>query len=255
MKIEKSRTLTSDNIELETVKYIPESPKGIIYICHGVTVPKEAPANILKEVAIALVETDFKVITFDFRGHGPSAGKDCDFTIEKGQLDLDAVFKTETNNLPIGMLGFSCGASIITLYSHFNKIKLGAMVFFSPALEWLECSINNANSVIGQSLITAKTSGDYERDGYVKVPNGFCLGRAFFEEVAQTKIDKYVPLLKTRLLICQAKRDQMLDFNLTKKLGEPICDKYVVYDAVHALTEVKDQAIKETVEWFNKYLI
>jgi len=254
MKIENSRTLTSDNIELETVKYIPENPKGIIYICHGLSVPKEAPGDVLKDTAIALGNAGFKVVTFDFRGHATSGGKDIDFTIENGMKDLDAVFKTETNDLPIGMLGFSCGGTVSILYSYLNKIKLNALVLYSPALEFLKTTMTNPNSIIGSGLMNAQADGSYEANGYITVPNGFRIGKNFFDKIAEINVCEYVPKLSTKVLICQALQDQMLDFEYTKSLGEPISDKYVVFDSVHALVEEKEKAITETVEWFKRYL-
>lgn len=254
MEIINETIYTSDGVGLEVEKYIPLNSKGIIYFNHGITVPKESPGNVLKDTAIALCAAGYKVITYDMRGHGKSGGLGTDITVEKSLSDFDVIFKSETDDLPIGMLGFSYGGAISILYSYLNKIKLKALVLYSPVWEFDESFINNKNSVFGMDIIEAKESGSLEKDGFVLIKkNKFKIGKEFINTAINYFPYKHVKDLNTKVLTLQAKNDVILSMDLSIKYGKDISDKFMILDAIHPLVEEKDKAILESVNWFNKY--
>ena len=254
MITENFKVKTSDGVELIGVKYIPAKPRGVIYFSHGMSVPKEGPSNTLKDTAMSLVTAGFKVVAFDFRGHGLSGGVDLDVTIESGLEDLDTIIKEDNESLPIGLFGFSYGGAISIIYAAKNKLDVKAMALYSPALEFHSISFNNLNSVIGQFYKKAIDNGTFSNLGYIELPNGYKISRKFLESSKKTVAFDSLSKLNSKILIIQAINDQMLSYEKVKELGMPFADKYVSLDAVHGLVEKIDVAIDETVVWFSTYL-
>jgi len=125
----------------------------------------------LCDTALALAVAGFKVITFDFRGHGSSGGESPDITVETGLLDIDAVFASEEqDDLPMGMFGFSYGGLIAIEYAVQHSLSPQAMVFFSPALDLVGGVSEHKTSIMGVLYQEAKTNGSLDRDGYFTLP-------------------------------------------------------------------------------------
>jgi len=256
MQEQHSRVLTLDGVELEVLKYIPHQAKGKIFMLHGLSVPKEWPANILRDLALWLANHWFEVITFDFRGHGGSAGESPNITVETGLLDFDAVFATEAqDDMPMGIFGFSYGGLIAIEYTVQHSLSPKAMVFFSPALDFVKGVFENTSSVMGTLYQEAEANGSLDRDGYFVLPrNGFRVGKKVFDSAGKYKPYEDLPKIVTHSLIIQGKNDQILSYEYMRQLGEPIVEKYLVLNTVHGLTEEKEKAVQETVKWFERYV-
>lgn len=230
-----SKVFTSDGVELEVLKYVPEQIKGRIFMLHGLSVPKEGPSNILRETALALADAGFKVISFDFRGHGASGGESPDLTVETGFADFEAIFSTEeADGLPMGIFGFSYGGLVAIEYTAHHSLSPRAMVFFSPALDFVKGVFKNPSSVMGTLYQEAEANGSLDREGYFVLPyNGFRVGKKVFDSAGKYKPYESLPKIATHALIIQGKNDQMLSYEYMKQLGEPIVEKYVVLNTVH----------------------
>ena len=247
---------TSDGVALNVVKYVPEQSKGKIFMLHWLSVPKEGPSNILLDTALWLVNAWFKVITFDFRGHWGSGGESPDITVETGLLDIDAVFRSEEkDDLPFWIFGFSYGGMISIEYTVKNALSPHVMVFFSPALDFVDGVFKNEHSVMWNLYLDAERDGSLDRDGYFTLPyNWFRVGKKVFQSAKHYKPYEDLKTIVTKSLIIQWKNDQMLSYEYMKMLWEPIVDKYITLDTVHGLIEEKEKAIQETVSWFSSYV-
>lgn len=251
-----AKVVTADGIELGVLKYLPKQARGQIFMLHWLSVPKEWPSNILRELALWLADHWFKVVTFDFRGHGTSGGESVDITVETGFLDFDTVFTTEVEDgLPLGIFWFSYGGLVAIEYTVQHSLSPQAMVFFSPALDFVKGVFENKSSVMGTLYQEAEANGSLDRNGYFVLPyNGFKVGKNVFVSAGKYKPYEDLPKITTHSLIIQGKNDQMLSYEYMKQLGEPIVEKYLVLDTVHWLVEEKEKAIAETVQWFSKYV-
>jgi alpha-beta hydrolase superfamily lysophospholipase len=150
-------------------------------------------------------------------------------------LDFDAVVAIERQDtLPIGIFGFSYGALVAIEYTLQHILSPKAMVFFSPALDFVRGVFENTSSVMGTLYQEAETNGSLERDGYFVLPyNGFKVGKKVFESAGKYKPYENLPKIAAHTLIIQGKNDQILSYEYMKQLGEPIVEKYVVLDTVH----------------------
>jgi pimeloyl-ACP methyl ester carboxylesterase len=253
-KYRKRQVQTADKTNIEIAEYGADNPRGRVFVCHGLSVPKEGPANILAEAAQALAEAGFEVVSFNFRGNGDSGGYDYDMTIGTGLVDLEAVFRAYKDDLPVGFLGFSYGAAVAVEYITRHQVKPTAVVLYSPVLDFRRSVIEHPNSVLGELYKAAAADGSLERDGYFTVPhNGFRVGKNVFDEASDYQIASDFAKITAPKLIIQGRNDQMLWFAVQKELGKPAADEFLVLDAVHGLTEQKEQAIQKTADWFKRF--
>jgi alpha-beta hydrolase superfamily lysophospholipase len=248
---------TSDGIKLSATNYIPHAnPRATIFISHGFTVPSAGPANILADTATALAENGYMVVTWDYRGHGQSGGNDYDVTLDTFRTDFDAVFRHNRPDAPFGVLGFSVGAMTVINYFADQDVQPTAMVLYSPALDMWNGSFNHSDSALGGSYQAVLKNGDLDRNSWFIAPSGFHVGRGMVESAKNLSDNaaKNLDKLRAKTLIIQGAKDQMLNYQLMRRLGEGKVDKYIVLDTVHGLTEQKDQAIALTADWFDQYL-
>lgn len=253
----KEKVHTKDGEILQKVVYTPNSKeKAIIFMNHGITIPKEGPFNILADLAITLCENGYKVIAYDFRGHGESSGNSYDVSIETGLIDIDAIVKSEDiHNKAIGMFGFSYGAGISMLYAKNMPSIPKAMVFFSPAWEFNECLLLNKNSILTQDYKKALESGSLDKDNYfIFEKNNFKVGRHFIEKSNLYEPYNELKKINTHVLTLQAKNDIILSCEVSKKYGQNISEQFIELNASHPLIEEKEKAFNYTVNWFNQYL-
>lgn len=108
--------------------YIPcKDSKKCIIMVHGINSNRvQIEANLL-EIAKALVDCGFNVLTFDLRAHGESAGNHLSLGYYEAYDVLGARdFVVNKKKIPpknIGMLGFSYGAMIIILAARKENIS------------------------------------------------------------------------------------------------------------------------------------
>ena len=93
----KSMYIKNENNEKILVEvYEPIEIKQTIVFCHGITGCRKGRTmndNYFQTLANQLMEKSYKVVLFDFTGHGESEGNDYDVTISKSTKDLKNVLK------------------------------------------------------------------------------------------------------------------------------------------------------------------
>jgi pimeloyl-ACP methyl ester carboxylesterase len=130
MKTQKSK-LAWNTFVLATTEYFPDSHDCDVLIMHGAG---EADQNRTKSLALALIELNCRVITFDFVGHGLSTGIVSDLTLaNRAEQALDVY-----NHFGLGpkttLIGFSMsGQTAIDLMYLLNG-RVSCLALFAPAI-------------------------------------------------------------------------------------------------------------------------
>ena len=87
----------------------------------------------------------FKVVLFDFSGHGESEGNDYDVTLSKSTSELSRVFYQEVlDSKNVSFLAFSYGAAVLCKFLEQNEdVVPQRIVLYSPCLYPLDsCFLN-----------------------------------------------------------------------------------------------------------------
>ena len=105
-----------DEVELYGKVDVPEQPKGVIVIVHGLCEHQGR----YDYVTQYLMEQGFKIYRFDHRGHGRSKGQRAyyenrEIIIEDVNIFVDLALK-ENPNLPVFLLGHSMGGYAVSCY-------------------------------------------------------------------------------------------------------------------------------------------
>lgn len=122
MKIINEKVKTKDDSELDIKISLPdEDYKKAIVMCHGLTSFKDGRRGQLKNIAEKLCGDGYKVIQFDFRGHGESSGVDMDVNLTGFQTDISTVIDTYINNEEFYIFGFSFGGFAVNQWLYLTE--------------------------------------------------------------------------------------------------------------------------------------
>lgn len=125
---------TSGSIRLACLeRAAPTAPADapVAILCHGFTDHMCTPP--LENLATALLSRGWRVIQFDFNGHGESGGDFSSMTVENEVLDLQAVLSRHAGR-PVALAGHSQGAVVAALTA--SRAALGtvsALALLAPA--------------------------------------------------------------------------------------------------------------------------
>lgn len=233
-----------------------ESPNmASIVFCHGITGCRKGRTtndHYLQDLAKDLADDGFKVILFDFSGHGDSEGASRDVCVSKSTGELNRVIEAEApDKHRINFLAFSYGATVLDEYLAQNKnIQPNKIVLFSPCLFPLESCFLNRDSIFGKDILEAYTNGALQKDGFTVVgAKNFEFGHHMIEE-CQQRSPKMLQRFAKQILLITGDQDVILDTSY----NHAFCLKYNInelrYPASHSLFESIDIVKSESCKFF-----
>ena len=243
----------NEKIYVET--YMPNNAKQTIFFCHGITGCRKGRTmgdSYFQDLADRLMNNDFKVVLFDFSGHGDSGGNDYDVTLSKSVSELKLVFDSEVldkNN--VSFLAFSYGAAVLCKFlSESKDINPNKIVMYSPCLYPLDSCFLNKNSIFGKDIVDAYNNGLLEKNGFAVVgAKNFKFGVEMINECKSFSPD-YLKIFSANMLVLSGKNDVILN----TKYNDNFCKRYAIkeiyFDASHSLYEKIEEVFKCTIDFF-----
>ncbi len=136
---EKLRLFSADGVAIDALRLGSMAGRAVV-ICHGFGGNKNIAGLVACAEALA---SDFRVYTFDFRGHGLSSGE-FTFTYKEAD-DLHAVVRAakEEGNRKVGVIGFSMGGVVALRYAA-ERGGLNSLVAVSVPCRWEEAGAPGA---------------------------------------------------------------------------------------------------------------
>lgn len=251
-----SKTILNNNKEKIFVEvYEPVNIKSTIVFCHGITGCRKGRTiedDYFQKFASHLSESNYKVILFDYSGHGDSEGDSQDVCLSKSVSELEKVFYDEVKTENVDFLVFSYGATVLCrfLEQHPN-IKPNHIAMISPGFDPLYSGFLDENNIFGKDIAKAYCNGEMREKGYAIVgAKNFKLGINFIEELKSFKPD-YLTKVGSKLLVLSGNNDIIID----TKFNHEFCKKHNIrnidYNASHSLFEEIDKAFYDIEEFFN----
>lgn len=254
--INKSNILNKKNEKLFVETYIPNTVKSTIVFCHGITGCRKGRTtedDYFQKLAVKLMNENFKVILFDFSGHGNSEGNDYDVTLSKSTMELTEVLKQEnvdTDN--INFLAFSYGATVLSNYLSENNITPRKIVLYSPCLFPLESCFLNSNSIFGKDIVKAHQDGSLKENGFAIVgAKDFRFSAKMIDE-CQDFNPNYLKKISDRILCISGSQDVILDTTYNDEFCRKNNITNIYLDASHSLFEEISKAFDYTIDFFNE---
>lgn len=235
------------------ILHVPEKIKKVpaIVCCHGFARNKVDKFRIWIRIARALCNSGFVVLRFDFSGHGDSEGELEDISISQEIDDLKCAInylKTipETDKNKIGIIGHSLGGDIAILASVNNK-SIKALVLLSPVVNY-----RNLHKDFLDALAEAQKSGIGELASHK-------IKWRYFDELKNLETLNEIHRVNVPLLLIHGTVDERVDIGGSKELFEKANEPKkltIINTADHDFAGYDNtmRAIKETIEWFNRWL-
>lgn len=243
----------NENIFVEVYK--PISVKETIVFCHGITGCRKGRTmndNYFQILANKLMEKSYKVVLFDFTGHGESEGNDYDVILSKSTKDLKNVLEnTIEKDEKVNFLVFSYGAAVLANYLESeNYVKANKIVMYSPCLFPLESCFLNKDSLFGKDIVKAYENGSLVKDGFTVVgAKNFKFSSKMIEECKNLNLKEYEK--NSRNILCLSGKNDVI---LNTKFNDEFCEKNnitnIYLNASHALFEEIDKAFVYTIKHF-----
>ena len=251
---EKKYLLNRNNEKIYVETYIPNNIIETIVFCHGITGCRKGRTmddHYFQDLAEKLMDRNFKVVLFDFSGHGESEGNDYDVTLSKSVSELKLVFDNEVldkNN--VSFLVFSYGATVLCKFLNENKsINPKKIVMYSPCLYPLDSCFLNKNSIFGKDIVESYNSGRLEKDGYAVVgAKNFKFGIKMIDECKKFS-PNYLKKYSNNILILSGKNDVILNTENNDEFCKENNIKNIYYEASHSLFERIDKVFKDTINF------
>ena len=226
----------SDGLKLSAVLCTPAAEEWpVVVLCHGLLSHKDSSKY--RQLAKVFAEKGIGSIRFDFRGCGESEGSFEEGTLSGRWSDLLRVIEwagtLEGFNDHLGLLGSSLGGYLVLLEASRNPLIRGVVVWATPS-----------------NLI----------DLAKRLPEvlPFGLSQEFYENLGSIELLSRLEGVR-RVMILHGQQDREVPpqhaSNLLAAVAEPK-RLHVFENGDHRFsqTEERDQAVRHSLEWFQRYL-
>ena len=243
---------TNDGFELDVEIKTPDNYKKTVVMSHGMTSNKEGRKGQLTKIANALFENGYRVIQFDYRGHGKSSGKDLDVCPTSYFTDLKTIIDTYVNEDEYYIFGFSFGGFSVNQYLYKTKdARVKKVALIGPALDPINSSLYNANEFCYPEIHEAEMDGSLENNGYAYwASKDWKVSKRLIDECKDYNYREAISYLPKDTLILQGSLDKNVDYTYNKKFAEEFGFKYKEFEASHSLSEVIDDVVGELIPFY-----
>ena len=253
MKENKSLLNNNERIFVET--YTPDNAIQTIFFCHGITGCRKGRTmedSYFQDLAKKLENKGFKVVLFDFSGHGESEGNGYDVTLSKSTSELSRVFYQEVlDSKNVSFLAFSYGAAVLCKFLEQNEdVVPQRIVLYSPCLYPLDSCFLNKDSIFGKDIVEGYNNGSLEREGFVVVgAKNFKFGAKMIDECRGFSPD-YLKRFSNNMLVFSGKNDVILNTKYNDEFCKENNIKEIYVEASHSLFEKIEEVFKDTIDFF-----
>ena len=252
--ITEKRILNQNNEEIFVETYTPTNIKSTIFFCHGITGCRKGRTkedSYFQQLAKKLMNINYKVVLFDFSGHGDSKGNDYDVCLSKSTKELEIVFNEEViDKNKVDFLAFSYGSAVLCNFLLQNpSINPNHIVFYSPCLYPNESCFLNPDSFFGKDIVKDYKNGKLKEKNYCTVgAKNFRFGIKIINE-CEIFEPNYLSKFSDKILVLSGKKDVILN----TKYNDEFCNKNnitnIYLDASHSLFEEIENAFDYTLDF------
>lgn len=250
--------LNNNNEQIFVEAYEPKQIKATIVLCHGITGCRKGRTpsdSYFQDLAQKLMNLNYKVVLFDFSGHGESGGNDYDVTLDKSTAELELVLsKQNVDYTNVNFLAFSYGAAVLTNFlQKYPNIAPKSMVFYSPCLFPLQSCFLNKDSIFGKDIVKEYEKGNLKKQGFAVVgAKGFKFGNKMIASCKKFKPD-YLKKFANNILVLSGKQDVILNTTFNDNFCRQYNIKNIYLNTSHSLFEDINTAFTHTIDFFEKH--
>jgi len=248
--------------KIEGILHVPEkTTESLVILVHGFTGSKDGPGGAFIKLVESLASKGFAVLRFNFRFTTEDWSEFHNMSISGETSDLKVIIDEMSKRYgKIAVVGESMGGTI-SILGYDERVK--CLVLWYP--------VAFPNEIVLRTLASAEEAKEeLEKTGFVTMMKKstrqkFKVGRKYVEEMEKSNLVPYAEKISCPTLLIHGDADRVVSFNqserLLKILKEPKRLEKIsgVGHAWHSGpndydADAQRQAIKLTVEWFEKWL-
>jgi len=240
--------------------YLPKGnpPFPAVVKCHGLSTKRQAKSTTW--MANKLNKAGFLFFSFDFTGHGDSAGKLENVTPSKAAEDALAALRfikksPEVDKKRIGLFGSSYGGHAALIAAGKDQ-SVKVLALRSPAADYAEVryyQLGDFGIEAWRKLGIMYVSHRKDRKGYILKYN-------FYKNAQKNNTYKWIPKIKASTIVIQGDQDDYVPVSQSKKIYDLLKVKnkkrVVIKDCDHHYVNPKHKTrmFNLIASWFKKYL-
>ncbi len=226
-----------------------ENSKATIIFSHGFSVSGYESRRMFLEIGGLLIEQDYSVILFDYRGSGYSDYDFSEMTSDTEIKDLNKVIDFyKTNNLIQGQLilwGQSFGAGVASIVTTERK-DIDGLILWCLSADWYK----RYSKRLGPDLV---------KNGFIYTDKGFKVDVKFLESLKNKNIIANYNKIDCPILFVHGDADPVASVNLSidgfNNANEPKTIE-IIKGGIHGFKNqipLYQDALKKTFNWLNNY--
>ena len=234
-----------DNYRLRGLHTIAPNETGLLLMFHGFTGHMNENGYFFKKLSLELQKVGVSSIRCDFMGSGMSDGSFDEMTFSTELEDARALMEyalSVKKDVPLYVLGFSCGGAVAACMSREYKEKIAKLVLCAPAGNMDKLAEGRLNN---PSMIW------YDENNIDM--GGYLLSKNFMLGFKEDKIDLYkdVESFKNPVLICHGTEDKSVPIEYGRRYAStyPNAVMHEIEGSEHCFTRMQYRAL------VNKYIV
>lgn len=230
------------------------SHRGVI-LAHGLASDKDE-GGIFIDLAEALSTQGFRVLRFDFRGHGESGGKDKEMTITGEFIDMVASYRlihSMDQASTLSLLAASFGAGPTIMFASVYQTRPSSIVLWNPVLDY-EKTFLRPKSAWAKQFFNEKGYEQLTLKGYLSLGD-FAIGSTLIDEMESIRPFRLMNQIICPVLSLHGNQDSKVPFEVTQ--ANALCNSQSRFITVeggdHGFPAPKDAkfAIRKSAEWLS----
>jgi len=250
-----------DGSQIPAIVHEPEggkSPKSNVILAHGLYQSKDEDGRFFR-LATFLAKNGFRIIRFDFRGHGENSIHSQDMSIAGLIVDYKSVveFVKRQFGEPIDAVGSSFGGSTMLLYLQIeDNIPLQRIVLLNPVTDYVTTFIKPWGNQILE-MLTPEFWKAMKKNGSASVEDGqFTWSEAAIFEMKLFKPYRAFYNLSIPTRVIHGTKDTAVPYEVTITYAtrSPMVDFKSIEGADHAFVpqEFEEETFRLIHEWLEQ---
>lgn len=233
-----------DGTQLVGLMQMPSDMDDFIILLHGITEDKNEWKGFYTQFVDFLMARGYGTLRFDFRGHGESEGNPESMTIAGETLDVKAAMKKAADNgdAPISIIATSFGAGPGIYAAGSSNIDIEKFVFIAPVIDYEQTFIK-PRTPWAKELFGENGFRSLHQKGKINLSESFSIGPKLYQEFSMLTPSIKLSELSTPALLMHGTQDDMVPFEVTKKVAEAIetANFQPIKEAGHGFPDHRDE--------------
>lgn len=242
------KKLTINGVDGIKIPALITEPSGqvnsTVILSHGISTSKAEYLNFFLSLHKLIADSDTRVISFDYRGHGDSKLQPKEFTIASQVIDLLSVVdwaKSQNKTTSITLAGCSFGAPPCILLDNLEVVDIEKIVCIAPVLDYRRTFLTG-EATWGKDTFPKSVQFGAMRGTNVFLSDDFYITGQLFVEMEAIDISNKIAKSSSKMLVIHGAVDDMVSPNISVDISARFDVPMIMLDDTeHGFTHAGDE--------------